>query len=140
MALRNMLIVGTAIVAASASACSARSEGPEGELTQGGVAAGAVLAADALVEQGQVLFTGDGRCASCHGTVGQGTSRGPNLIDSVWIWVDKREELGQQIFSIIENGIAEPRQHPSGMPAMGAVLSDAQINALVAYVESIPAS
>ena len=110
-----------------------------------GTAAGAPAAAAApapatpeMIAQGRTLFSGQGRCAVCHGQGGRGGQLGPNLQDNEWIWVDPAQPVRPQVAAIIRTGIENPRQHPAAMPAMGGgTLTEEQVQALAAFVESL---
>jgi cytochrome c oxidase cbb3-type subunit 3 len=77
-----------------------------------------------------VLF--DKRCDTCHGKDGQAKTfkakfnHARNLTDAKW----QAEVSDERIFNSIANGKGK-------MPAWGKKLSEAQINALVAYVRSL---
>jgi mono/diheme cytochrome c family protein len=98
----------------------------------------AVTVTPEMVAQGRTLFTGQGRCAVCHGQNARGGQLGPNLTDGEWIWIDTGQNVHSQLFAIIRDGIEEPRRFPAPMPAMGGgTLSDEQIHALAAFVNSL---
>jgi cytochrome c oxidase cbb3-type subunit III len=65
-------------------------------------------------------------CAPCHGVNGGGAI-GPPLIDDVWIYGSKPD----QIYATISQG------RPNGMPSFGGHLPNQQIWQLVAYVEAM---
>jgi mono/diheme cytochrome c family protein len=66
-------------------------------------------------------------CAKCHGANGGGKSmRGRNLTDAKW----QEKVSDERLFNSIANG----RER---MPAFGKKYSDAQIEALVAYVRKL---
>lgn len=92
-------------------------------------------ATQAQVDLGAKIFSGDvagATCAGCHGTGGIGTPVGPNLTTGKWLWGDGSLA---SITSTIENGVAEPKQHPGAMPPMGGVaLTKEQLGAVAAYV------
>lgn len=91
-----------------------------------------------LVAQGQDVYNGAGICMTCHGTGGVGTALAPDLTDDVWLWADPSQPLEPQIATIIREGVPAPKEHPAPMLPMGGVsLSDAQIEALTAYVASL---
>jgi len=91
----------------------ARGSTPAGEpVAQGNIDAGALYAKN---------------CARCHGANGSGKdSRGRNLTSAKW----QESVSDERIFNSIANG----RER---MPAFGKKLSDAQIEALVAYVRKL---
>ncbi len=91
-----------------------------------------------MLAQGSSIFGGPGRCTSCHGQGGVGTSLAPNLTDNEWIWINPAQPLVPQLEPLIRNGIPQPRQYGFPMPAMGgANLNETQITNLSAYVASL---
>lgn len=89
-----------------------------------------------MVAQGQGIFNGNGNCMTCHGADGSGTALAPNLRDSEWINVPNG--TFEEIIGVVRAGVAQPRQYPAPMPAMGgATLSEEQVRAVSAYVYSI---
>lgn len=89
-----------------------------------------------MVEEGGQLFTGQGICHSCHNPEATGTQLAPDLTDDEWLNVSGREY--DEIVSLIRTGVPEPVEHPGPMPPMGgANLSDAQIEALAAYIVTL---
>ena len=74
---------------------------------------------------GRNLFVNN--CAACHGSDARGARGFPNLTDDEWQWGGTPE----QIVATISNG------RNAVMPAFGAALSDAQLDALVDYVQSL---
>ncbi|MBV9210494.1 MAG: cytochrome c [Acidobacteria bacterium] len=66
-------------------------------------------------------------CAKCHGADGSGKAlRGRNLTDAKW----QAKVSDERIFNSIANG-------KERMPAFGKKYSDAEIDALVAYVRKL---
>jgi mono/diheme cytochrome c family protein len=129
--IRTIGLLGALGVAAIATGCAPAAEPAT-------AAPAAVTVTPEMIAQGRTLFTGQGRCGVCHGPAGRGGSLGPNLTDAQWIWVDPAGNVHNQLFRIIKDGIDEPRQFPAPMPAMGGGnLSDEQIHALAAYVDSL---
>lgn len=89
-----------------------------------------------MVTQGQRLFTGAGGCQACHSADATGTQLGPDLTDSEWLNVSGRNY--DEIVSLIKTGVPQPKEHPGPMSPMGgANLTDAQVDALAAYVVSL---
>jgi mono/diheme cytochrome c family protein len=87
-----------------------------------------------MVSQGKTVFETT-ICYTCHGMDGSGTPLAPNLRDSEWINTDGTL---QGIEGVVRTGVAQPKQFPAPMPAMGgAQLSDEQIRSVAAYVYSI---
>jgi ubiquinol-cytochrome c reductase cytochrome b subunit len=81
-----------------------------------------VGASSGAVYEGSQLFFGLG-CQYCHGVDGRGGTRGPNLTD-----VSKRlseSDIRQRILT-----------GPDGMPSYSGSISEEQLNALVAFLES----
>ena len=90
----------------------------------------------AQFDEGRQLFTGAGGCQACHGPNAGGTQLAPNLTDAEWLNV-AGPEVGA-LEQVIRTGVAQPKEYPAPMPAMGgASLNDQQIQALAAYVASI---
>lgn len=91
-----------------------------------------------LVAQGMEVYTVAGMCSTCHGPSATGTALAPNLTDDTWLWADPAQPLAPQIASVVRQGVPTPKEHPAPMPPMGgASLTDAQINAVAAYVASL---
>jgi cytochrome c oxidase cbb3-type subunit 3 len=76
------------------------------------------------VNTGKLLF-GAMNCSGCHTNGGGGI--GPSLMDSLWIYGGRLEQIHQTI--------ADGR--PNGMPSWGARLSDSDMWKLAAYVRSM---
>jgi cytochrome c oxidase cbb3-type subunit 3 len=76
------------------------------------------------VNTGKVLFSAM-NCSGCHTNGGGGI--GPSLMDSLWIYGGRLEQIHQTI--------ADGR--PNGMPSWGARLSDSDMWKLAAYVRSM---
>jgi len=74
---------------------------------------------------GQRLFANN--CAICHGSDARGARGFPNLTDGDWLYGNAFDT----VFQSITNG------RGGVMPAMGAGMSDAEIEELVAYVQSL---
>ncbi|MCG5055374.1 MAG: c-type cytochrome [Myxococcales bacterium] len=86
----------------------------------------AVLAKDdSTVTEGKRTF--QQMCAPCHGPAGGGNA-GPNLTDKSWIHGAKPLE----IHASITKGFPD-----KGMPAWGAMLGDARVKSLTAFVLSL---
>jgi glucose/arabinose dehydrogenase/mono/diheme cytochrome c family protein len=88
-----------------------------------------------MIELGDRIYhgqVGGATCAGCHGATGTGTSLGPNLADTQWLWSDGSYRA---IAKTIAAGVPEPKQYRSPMPPMGgAQLTDDQVSAVAAYV------
>ena len=123
-------LAGLALVGACASSTAAEGGG--------GASAAMAAATPEMIAEGRTLFSGVGRCGVCHGPTGRGGSLGPNLTDTEWIWVNPAQAVRPQLAQIIRDGIPTPRRAPAPMPAMGGGnLTESQVQALAAYVESI---
>lgn len=85
-----------------------------------------------MVEQGQLIFEGDGFCTTCHGADAQGAV-GPNLTDDDWLQA-KGSYLS--ILQVILTGVPESRSATgTAMPARGGTrIDDAQIQSVAAFV------
>ncbi len=92
-----------------------------------------------MIAEGQQIFGGAGRCAVCHGNGAVGGRFGPDLTDDDWAWIDPASPSAMtDLANLIRSGVTEPRVSDSGMPPMGGGnLSDAQLNALAAYILSL---
>jgi glucose/arabinose dehydrogenase/cytochrome c553 len=92
----------------------------------------------AQVELGEKIFSGEAAgatCAGCHGAGGIGTPVGPDLTAGKWLWGDGSLK---SLAATIKSGVPEPKAHPGAMPPMGGVtLSEAELNAVAAYVWAI---
>ena len=90
------------------------------------------------VALGGRIFRGEedgGPCIGCHGADAKGSPLGGDLTSGKWLWA--KGSLSS-IRQIIENGVPHPKAHAGAMPPKGgAALSEADIDALAAYVWSI---
>jgi glucose/arabinose dehydrogenase/mono/diheme cytochrome c family protein len=87
-----------------------------------------------MVAQGDRIYHGQS-CTGCHGSNGKGTPQGPDLTDQKWLWSDGS---WTGIAKTITDGVMQPKEYRSPMPAMGgAQLTDDQVKALAAYVWSM---
>jgi mono/diheme cytochrome c family protein len=89
-----------------------------------------VAADDALA--GEAAYRGAGRCASCHGTEGEGVAGlGPSLRDERWLHGGSRAAIRQ----VVAEGAAPPLGGYSvAMPAYAGQYGAAQLAQLAAYV------
>jgi glucose/arabinose dehydrogenase/cytochrome c5 len=89
----------------------------------------------AMVARGNRVYHGlDGgaTCTGCHGADAKGSTLGPDLTANKWLWSDGSYT---GITATITQGVAQPKQYRSPMPAMGgAQLSGDQVKAVAAYV------
>lgn len=102
-------------------------------------AAGGASVTPATIALGDSVFhgkAGGGTCYVCHGVDAKGTpGLAPELIKAKWLHGD-----GSLAFltGIVQQGVANPKEAPAAMPPMGgAKLSDAQVEAVAAYVYSL---
>lgn len=73
-----------------------------------------------------------GTCAGCHGADGKGSTIGPALTGEKWLWTDGSLA---SLAKVIGDGVIQPKEYPSGMPAKGGSnLSQADVDAVAAYV------
>ncbi len=111
--------------------------------TEGGETAGGETVDQALVQQGQQIFTSTGICFTCHGQNAEGISGlGPNLTDDQWLNIQQPVTV-EKIADLVRTGVPNPVESPAPMPPMGgAQLTDEQIQAVATYVYSLshPAS
>jgi mono/diheme cytochrome c family protein len=75
---------------------------------------------------------GGATCVGCHGEAATGTTLGPNLTDTQWLWGDGSF---RDIVKTITAGVPQPKQYRSPMPPMGgAELTDDQVRDVAAYI------
>lgn len=136
MSLRDTSIrFGMVLAVASLAACAS---GGGGEVEAAAPAGGDVMASADLVAMGSELYSA--RCTRCHGAEGVGSNRGPSLADADWAWIEGTDdpEAEATVAMILREGITEGRTAQNAMmPALGATMSDEEIDALVAYVLSL---
>ncbi|HEX4051568.1 MAG TPA: c-type cytochrome [Steroidobacteraceae bacterium] len=105
---------------------------PDAEAANLPVPAGAT---HAMVELGDRIYHGQvagAACVGCHGPDGSGTPLGPPLTAHAWLW-SNGSYAG--ISHTIDQGVSEPKQYRSPMPAKGgAQLDSNQVSAVAAYV------
>lgn len=90
----------------------------------------------AMIAEGKTIFEGPGLCLTCHGVDAKGTTLAPDLTDDVWLIISGRNY--DEIVSNIINGVPQPKEHPSPMPARGgSSITDEQVRAVGAYVWSL---
>jgi glucose/arabinose dehydrogenase/mono/diheme cytochrome c family protein len=107
---------------AGAAAATATLPVPEGATKE-------MVALGERIYHGQV---GGAACTGCHGADATGTTLGPNLSDTQWLWGDGSFPA---IAKIIAAGVPQPKQYRSPMPPMGgAQLSADQVSAVAAYI------
>jgi mono/diheme cytochrome c family protein len=95
----------------------------------------AMVALGYRIYHGQV---GGATCTGCHGARGTGTTLGPDLTRSKWLWSDGSYAA---IAGTINNGVPQPKQYRSPMPPKGgAPLTPEQVSAVAAYVWSLSAA
>jgi cbb3-type cytochrome c oxidase subunit III len=95
----------------------------------------------ALVARGDSIFHGklaNGLCWTCHGMDAKGMKGlGPDLTDKTWLHGDGSLAF---IVSTVKTGIAKPKKSSTPMlPGGGMPLTEAQVAAVAAYVESLSA-
>lgn len=84
---------------------------------------------------GDAIYHGRGRCFTCHGGLGRGTTRlGPDLADSIWLNGDSSFAA---IRAVIASGVATPRQFSVAMPAYAGMLDDSALTRVAAYVYAL---
>lgn len=110
-------------------------------LSAAGVATGEVRPGQSsvtpdMIQRGDTIFHGAGRCTRCHGEDARGTKKAPALVaPKKWLNIQGGYE---QIVQLVSRGVPEPKEYPAPMPARGkANLSDADVRDVAAYVFSI---
>jgi glucose/arabinose dehydrogenase/mono/diheme cytochrome c family protein len=118
-------------------------EPPEGTNPDAGAAARGTIpvpegATRDMVVLGERIYHGQverAACTGCHGENGGGTPLGPALTGEKWVWSDGSYA---GIAKTITEGVSQPKEYRSPMPAMGgAQLTPDQIKAVAAYVWSL---
>lgn len=89
----------------------------------------------AMVARGYRVYhglEGGATCTGCHGADAKGSPLGPDLTSGKWLWSDGSYA---GIARTIAQGVPQPKQYRSPMPAMGgAQLSSDEVMAVTAYV------
>jgi len=136
----------TACESATASpgpVAGAEAKPPEGTHPNAGAAANAKVAVPEgatweMVALGRRIYRGQvggAACTGCHGMSGQGSTLGPPLNGTKWLWSDGSFA---GITKTIMDGVPQPKNYRSPMPAKGgAQLTDEQVKAVAAYVWSL---
>ena len=125
-----------ALLPFAAACASSGTTGAAGPAPSG--AAAAQAASPQMLAEGEQVFRTIGRCASCHGQTGSGSSFAPDLTDDQWLWIESGRPVRPQLVTIIRNGIPQPRQYSTPMPPMGgAQLTEQQLQAVAAFVEQM---
>jgi mono/diheme cytochrome c family protein len=92
-------------------------------------------ASQSMVALGDRIYHGQvgaATCTGCHGANATGTTLGPNLTDTQWLWGDGSYAA---IAKTITAGVPQPKQFRSPMPPMGgAELTPDQVSAVAAYI------
>jgi glucose/arabinose dehydrogenase/mono/diheme cytochrome c family protein len=87
------------------------------------------------VALGDRIFHGrasGGTCAGCHGSNAKGSPIGSDLSSGQWLWSDGSLPA---LIATINAGVTAPKAHSGAMPPRGgAPLSDADVQAVAAYV------
>ena len=125
----HTVIMRTVLVAAAGIAAGAAAVQAPGNQA----ATPAMLALGDSVYHGKA---GAALCYVCHGPAGKGVAGlGPDLTDKEWLHGDGSMAF---ISKVVTEGIMKPKKMPAPMPPKGGgQLSEAQINAVAAYVHSM---
>jgi mono/diheme cytochrome c family protein len=87
---------------------------------------------------GERIFHGrasGGTCAGCHGSNAKGSPIGSDLSAGQWLWSDGSLPA---LIRTINAGVPKPKMHLGAMPPRGgAPLSDADVQAVAAYVWAV---
>jgi cytochrome c oxidase cbb3-type subunit 3 len=120
---------------AAAKAAQSKYNGAIAKASLAEIAANPDLLAFAIAG-GRAAFANN--CAGCHGLNAQGSKGYPSLVDDVWLWGGKLDEIYQTISYGVRNGAGQA--HTSQMPRFGAdnILTAAQIGDVAEYVRSLP--
>ena len=110
---------------------------PEGIHPDAGVMAPPGVKPETVALGGRI-FRGEedgGPCIGCHGADARGGPLGGDLTGGKWLWANGSLSSIKQV---IESGVPHPKAHAGAMPPKGgAALSEADVDALAAYVWSI---
>jgi glucose/arabinose dehydrogenase/mono/diheme cytochrome c family protein len=121
-------------------AVEASAQPPEGTHANAGADATSKLpvpqgATPAMVALGDRIYhgqVGGAPCAGCHGADATGSPLGPGLTSKKWLWSDGSYA---GILKTIREGVPNPKEYRSAMPAKGgADLTSDQLAAVAAYV------
>jgi cbb3-type cytochrome c oxidase subunit III len=124
---KHMTVSALVALTLMASACVASASKPATASLPEGASAD-------LIAAGDKIFHGT-TCFACHGAGAKGTSVGPDLTDAIWLTGDGSIAA---ITTIIDQGVDEPKQFSSPMPAAGgANLSAEDLKTVAAYVWSL---
>ncbi|HKV26171.1 MAG TPA: c-type cytochrome [Candidatus Acidoferrum sp.] len=122
-------------------AARAEAKPPEGTHPNAGAEANLHVpegATRAMVAEGEKIYRGEvggAACTGCHGMNGEGSPLGPALNGKKWLWSDGSLA---GIAKTITDGVAQPKEYRSPMPAKGgAQLSEKQVKDVAAYVWSL---
>ncbi len=117
------------------------SKPPEGTHPNAGAAAnlpvpqGATAATVALGDRIYHGEVGGAGCVGCHGADAAGSPLGPSLTSGKWLWSDGSYA---GLLKTIKDGVPNPKNYRSPMPAMGgAQLTPDQLKAVAAYIWAI---
>lgn len=126
------------ISAPAGEVVSVQARPPEGTNVDAGSAGSVPVPSGAtreMVALGDRIYhgqVGGAACTGCHGANGAGSPLGPDLTSKKWLW-SGGSFAG--ILKVITDGVPQPKQYRSPMPAMGgAQLTADQASALAAYV------
>jgi mono/diheme cytochrome c family protein len=128
-----------AVVAACSRKATVGSPGPTATPAANRAPAMPAGVTPASIAEGKTLFEAQANnCTRCHGADGKGGTRGPNLLDSVWVQIDGSYP---EIVRIINEGVPAAKiknsQYQFPMAPKGrATLTDAQVGAIAAYIWS----
>ena len=86
------------------------------------------------IQSGAAVFRNN--CSQCHGSGAGGAVGYPNLLDDDWLWGGTLDEIAWTVRHGIRNE-QSPDARYSEMPAWGPRLTDAQVNAVAAYVHQL---
>lgn len=102
---------------------------PAGTLTEADISPQMIALGDSIFK-GQAA---SGICFTCHGPGAEGGTLAPNLTDQEWLNGDGSLAF---IENTVRNGVPQPKQHPAPMPPFGSTFTEAQVQAVAAYVYS----
>ncbi len=143
MTLRTKLFAAAMIVAGVAACKPSSTVGSPGTTATPAPAANKAPAmpagvTDSSIAEGKALFmAATSNCTRCHGPDGTGGTRGPNLMDSVWVHNDGSPSgIAHTIMTGVPASEMKGQYQFPMAPKGRANITDAQVNAIASYLWS----
>ena len=87
------------------------------------------------VARGGAVFRA--QCSQCHGSGAAGAVGYPNLLDNDWLWGGTLDDIAYSVRHGIRNETDDDARY-SQMPMFADILTDEEIDAVVAHVQALP--